>query len=56
MIPELNKFVVYYFLKQPLHSRFIFEDINDGEIAMMTSLDFSNKSVKLVLSPSACPT
>ena len=37
-------------VKQPLHSRFIFEDINDGKIAIMTSLDFSNKSVKLVLS------
>ena len=33
-------------VKQPLHSRFIFEDINDGKIAIMTSLDFSNESVK----------
>ena len=37
-------------VKQPLHSRFIFEDINDGKIAIMTSLDFSNKSVKIILS------
>ena len=37
-------------VKQPLHSRFIFEDINDGKIAIMTSLDFSNESVKMILS------
>ena len=36
-------------VKQPLHSRFIFEDINNGKIAIMTSLDFSNESVKLGL-------
>ena len=33
-------------VKQPLYSRFIFEDINDGKIAIMMSLDFSNESVK----------
>ena len=33
-------------VKQPLHSRFIFEDINDGKIAIMTSLDFSNEFVR----------
>ena len=42
-------------MKQP-HSRFIFEDINYGKIAIMTSLDFSNKSVKVVLSLSAIST
>ena len=34
--------------KQPLHSRFIFDDINYGKIAIMTSLDFSNESVKMI--------
>ena len=43
-------------VKQPLHSRFIFEDINDGKIAIMTSLDFSNESVKMILSLSAIST
>ena len=43
-------------VKQPLHSRFIHEDINDGKMAMMSSLDFSNESVKLVLSLSAIST
>ena len=43
-------------VKQPLHSRFIFEDINDGKRAIMTSLDFSNESVKLVISLSAIST
>ena len=43
-------------VKQPLHSHFIFEDINNGTIAIMTSLDFSNESVKLVLSLSAIST
>ena len=40
-------------VKQPLHSRFIFEVINIGKIGIMTFLDFSNESVKLVLSLSA---
>ena len=40
-------------VKQTLHSRFIFEYINIGKIAIMTSLDFSNESGKLVLSLSA---
>ena len=43
-------------VKQPFHSRFIFEDINDGKIAIMTSLDFSTESVKMVLSLSAIST
>ena len=43
-------------VKQPLHSRFIFEDINNGKIVMMTPLDFSNESVKLGLSLSAIST
>ena len=43
-------------VKQPLHSRFIFEYINNGKIAIMTSLDFSNESVKLVLYLSAIST
>ena len=37
-------------VKQPLDSRFIYDDINDGKIAIMTTLDFSKESVKLVLS------
>ena len=37
-------------VKQLLHSCFIFEYINDGKIAIITSLDFSSESVKLVLS------
>ena len=37
-------------VKQSLHSRFIFEYINDGKIAFITSLDFPNESVKLVIS------
>ena len=49
-------FVMGCEVKQPLHSRFIFEDINDGKIAIMTSLDFSNDSVKLVLSLSEIST
>ena len=43
-------------VKQPLHSRFIFEDINDGQIAIMASLDFSNESVKMALSLSVIST
>ena len=43
-------------LKQPLHSRFIFEYINDGKITIMTSLDFSNEYAKLDLSLSAIST
>ena len=43
-------------VKQLLHSRFIFEDINDGKIAIITSLDFSNESVKMILSRSAIST
>ena len=43
-------------VKQPLPSRFIFEYINDGKIAIMTSLDFSNESVKMILSLSAIST
>ena len=39
-----------YELKQLLHYRFTFEYINDGKIAILTSLDLSNESVKLVLS------
>ena len=41
-------------VKQPLQSRFIFEYINDGKIAIMTSLDFSNESVKMIISLSVC--
>ena len=37
-------------VKQPFHSRCIFEDINDDKIAIMMSLDFSNESGELVLS------
>ena len=38
-------------VKQPLHSPFIFEYINDGKIAIMTwYLAFSNESVTLVIS------
>ena len=40
-------------VKQPLHSHFIFQNINGGIIEIMTSLDFSNESVKMVLSLSA---
>ena len=40
-------------VKHPSLPRFIFKYINDGKIAIMTSLDFSNESVKLVLSLSA---
>ena len=43
----------WYDVKQPMHSRFIFEEINDGKMAIMTSLTFSNEPVKLVLSLSA---
>ena len=43
-------------VKQRLHSRVIFEDINDGKISIMASLDFSNESAKLVLSMSAIST
>ena len=43
-------------VKELLHSRFIFEDINDGKIAIITSLDFSNKTVKMILSLSAIST
>ena len=43
-------------VKQPLHSRFIFEDINDGKITIISSLDFSNESVKMILSLSAIST
>ena len=35
---------------------FIFKEINCGKIAIMTSLAFSNESVKLVLSLSAIST
>ena len=37
-------------VEQQLHSRFIFEYIYGGKIAIMTSLEYSNESVKLVLS------
>ena len=40
-------------VKQPMQPRFIFEEINDSKIAIMTYLAFSNKYVKLVLSLSA---
>ena len=43
-------------LKQLLHSRFIFKYITDGKISILTSLDLSNESVKLVLSLSAIST
>ena len=40
-------------VKHPLYFRFIFEEINDGKRAIMTSLTFSNESAKLFLSLSA---
>ena len=43
-------------VKEQLHARFIYEYINDGKIAIMTSLDVSNESEKLVLSLSEMST
>ena len=40
-------------VKQPLHSRFMFEKINHGIRAIMTSPTLLNESVKLFLSLSA---
>ena len=34
-------------VKQPLHVCFTFEDINDGNISIMTYLGFSNESVEI---------
>ena len=43
-------------VKQSLHSRFTFEDSNNGKITIMTPLDVTNEYVKVVLSLSAIST